>query len=67
MRHRPLGAFAVALAVTLVAGLASAGELRGRLLLGERPAAGLTVSALPFETPLEQARREARRLPLPPT
>ena len=49
----------------LVAGIAAAGELRGRLLLGERPAPGVSVLAVPFEAPLEQARREARRLPAP--
>ena len=44
---------------------AGAGEFRGRLLIGERPAAGVTVSAVPYEAPFEQARREARRLPGP--
>ena len=44
---------------------ATAGELRGRLLLGERPAVGVTVSAVPYETPLEEARREARGTPPP--
>lgn len=36
------------------------GEIRGRLLVDEKPAAGLTVSATPYEAPLEVARREAR-------
>jgi hypothetical protein len=44
---------------------AAAGELRGRLLLGDRPAAGVTVAALPYEAPLDEARREARRNPAP--
>ena len=44
---------------------ASAGELRGRLLLGDHPAAGVVLSAIPYEAPLDQARREARHIPLP--
>lgn len=36
------------------------GEIRGRLLVGEKPAIGLTVSATPCDAPLEAARREAR-------
>ncbi len=43
-----------------------AGELRGRVLVGERPATGVTVSAIACEAPLEKARREARGLPAPP-
>lgn len=43
----------------------AAGELRGRLLLGDRPAAGVTIAALPYEAPLDEARREARRNPAP--
>ncbi len=42
---------------------AAAGEIRGRLLVsdrGDRPAAGVTVAALPWETPGEEARREAK-------
>lgn len=40
---------------------ASAGELRGRLVLdGGKPAAGVTVAAVPHETPHEAARRQAR-------
>ena len=42
-----------------------AGEFRGRLLVGDRPAVGVTVSAVPYETPFEEAQREARRLPAP--
>ena len=38
-----------------------AGELTGRLTLNDRPASGITVSAVPSETSLEEARREARR------
>ncbi len=44
---------------------AAAGELRGRLLLGDRPATGVTVAIVPYEAPLEEARREARRTPAP--
>lgn len=36
------------------------GEIRGRLLLGDRPAGGVIVTATPCEVPLELARREAR-------
>ncbi|HKC26026.1 MAG TPA: carboxypeptidase-like regulatory domain-containing protein, partial [Thermoanaerobaculia bacterium] len=39
---------------------ATAGELRGRVLSGEKPVAGATVAAVPYETPLEEARRLAR-------
>jgi len=42
---------------------AAAGEIRGRLLVSngnDRPAAGVTVSAVPWETPGEEARREAK-------
>ena len=45
---------------------ASAGEIRGRLLVsdrGDRPAAGVTVSAVAWETPGEEARREAKAGP----
>jgi protocatechuate 3,4-dioxygenase beta subunit len=37
-----------------------AGVIRGRLLLGGKPAAGVTVSAIPYEAPLDTARREAK-------
>lgn len=55
------------LGVALAGGLrpAGAGELRGRFFLGDRPVAGVTVSVVPYENPLEVARREARRLPPP--
>ncbi len=48
------------LALALLAGAARAGEIRGRLLVGDRadrPAGGLTVSAVPWETPGDEARR----------
>ena len=44
---------------------ASAGEFRGRFLIGEQPAVGVTVSAVPYEGPFDQARREAHRQPGP--
>ena len=42
-----------------------AGELAGRLTFNDRPAAGITVSAVPYETSFDEARREARREPRP--
>jgi protocatechuate 3,4-dioxygenase beta subunit len=47
------------------AAASQAAEVRGRLLVGDRPATGVTVSAVPYETPFEQAQREARRAPAP--
>ncbi len=43
------------------AGLATAGEVRGRVLVDGQPAAGVAVSVLPFEDGLAASRREARR------
>lgn len=52
---------ALSLCAALALGLpAAAGELKGRLLVDGKPAKGVTVAAVPFESPLEQARREAR-------
>jgi protocatechuate 3,4-dioxygenase beta subunit len=45
---------------------AGAGEVRGRVLVDGQPAAGVTVSALPFEDGFAAARRDARR-EAPPT
>ena len=48
------------LALALSAGGARAGEIRGRLLVSDRadrPAGGLTISAVPWETPGDEARR----------
>ncbi|HQR67640.1 MAG TPA: carboxypeptidase-like regulatory domain-containing protein, partial [Thermoanaerobaculia bacterium] len=50
----------VALVALTAAVPAAAGEIRGRLLLGDRPASGITVSAVPYETPYDAARREAK-------
>ena len=52
-----------ALPALFVALPAAAGEIRGRLLVSDRadrPAAGVTVSAVPWEAPGEEARREAK-------
>ena len=46
-------------------GVAVAGELRGRVVYERRGIAAAAVSAVPFETPLETARREARGTPPP--
>jgi protocatechuate 3,4-dioxygenase beta subunit len=54
----------LALSALALSGPALAGEIRGRLLVsdrGDRPASGVTVSAVPWETPGEEARREAKR------
>ncbi|HSB63492.1 MAG TPA: hypothetical protein VLJ18_04965, partial [Thermoanaerobaculia bacterium] len=51
------------LALALSAGAARAGEIRGRLFVGDRgekPAAGVVLSAVPWEAPFDEARREAR-------
>src|SRR5947207_3654848 len=45
----------------LFAASARAGEIRGRLLVGDRAAAGVTLSAVPFEEPEAEARRTARK------
>lgn len=61
LKSAPLG-----LALLLASSpLAAAGEVRGRLLLADRPAPGVTVSAIPYESAFEEARREARRQPAP--
>jgi protocatechuate 3,4-dioxygenase beta subunit len=67
MARIPSLSIATAGALLIAAHLApsAAGELTGRVLLGDRPAAGVTASALPYEPPFEEARREARRLPPP--
>jgi protocatechuate 3,4-dioxygenase beta subunit len=60
------GRFALLLLPFGLALTASGGEIRGRLLVsdrGDRPAAGVTVSAVAWETPGEEARREAKAGP----
>ncbi|HEX7580227.1 MAG TPA: carboxypeptidase-like regulatory domain-containing protein, partial [Thermoanaerobaculia bacterium] len=49
----------------LAAGPALSGEIRGRVLTDDRPVPGVAVVAVPWETPFEEARREARREVLP--
>jgi protocatechuate 3,4-dioxygenase beta subunit len=51
--------------LTALAASAPAGEIRGRVLVDGRPAAGVAVSVLPFEDGFAAARREARREDLP--
>lgn len=62
--HRSTG-FALAATVLLVAS-ARAGEIRGRLLVGDHAGVGLTLTAVPFEEPEAEARRIARKAPSPP-
>jgi protocatechuate 3,4-dioxygenase beta subunit len=62
MSFRP---FASAVALAALAASAAAGEIRGRVLVGGQPAAGVAVAVLPFEDGFEAARAEARREGLP--
>jgi len=57
----------VATALSLLATVAPAGELRGRLVqwTSSEPVVGVTLQALPFESPRELAFREARGTPAP--
>src|SRR5260221_3105651 len=57
---RVLDCVVILTASVALCGRAHAGELRGRLLIGERPAPGVTVSAIPYEPPDVEARRLAR-------
>ena len=50
-----------AVLVLAVVPAAGAGELRGRILSENKPLGGVTVAALPFESPEAEARREALR------
>jgi len=59
--RRPFECAVLLAAVLGLRGRVDAGEIRGRLLIGERPAPGVTVSALPYEAPDVEARRLARR------
>src|SRR5262245_52009810 len=52
-----LGAAAV---FALSHGPLAAGEIRGRLLLGDKPASGIALKAVPYESPGAGARRRAR-------
>ena len=62
MRAALRAPFPVLLAVSFLGSATKAGaaEIRGRLLVGERPASGVVVSAFLHEPPLEAARRQAR-------
>ena len=59
----PVRRFAFPLLAVFLAPAANsalAGEIRGRLVLDQKPAAGISVFAVPYESPLETARRQAR-------
>jgi protocatechuate 3,4-dioxygenase beta subunit len=60
MKHARSTSAGLVLCLGLVEG-AAAGELRGRILAEDKPVSGATVAALPFESPFDEARREARR------
>lgn len=60
MNHRIRAAWAAAGLWAAATGL-SGGELRGRVVAADKPQAGVTVAAVALESPLEAARREARR------
>lgn len=55
----------LALALLVVAVPARAGELTGQLTRNDKPASGIIVTAVPLETSLEEARREAKNAPRP--
>ncbi|MBZ5590239.1 MAG: carboxypeptidase regulatory-like domain-containing protein, partial [Acidobacteriia bacterium] len=65
MTRSTLRLVVLAVVLTSVVGPVGGGELRGRLFLGSDPAPGVSVLAVPYEAPLDEARREARRLPPP--
>src|SRR5262245_31301953 len=52
---------AAALLVLALAPAVQGGEVRGRVLAENKPLSGVAVSALPFESPEAEARREALR------
>jgi len=62
MSFRLLGC---AVALAAISASASAGEIRGRVLVEGKPANAVTVCVLPFEDGFEEARRDARREGLP--
>ncbi len=65
MSIRKLVCAASSAACCAAAVLASAGEIRGRVLVDGKPDATVVVRALPFEDAFAEARREARREELP--
>src|SRR5260221_8435290 len=60
MSHRMRTAWA-AVGLWAAATGVSGGELRGRVVAADKPQAEVTVAAVALESPLEAARREARR------
>lgn len=66
LRLPSLAGLVAAIALAAGAPSASAGEVRGRVVIEGKPAAGAAVSLLPFEDGFAAARREARREPPPP-
>jgi len=63
MQRKSLVRFKLAPALWLLAfgAPAGAGEIRGRILVAGVPAPGVTLAALPYEAPIDEARRLARR------
>ena len=61
MRHSSRIGLAAFPLLALAALPVRAGEFKGRLLLGDKPANGAAVAAVPYETPFEKAKREAKR------
>ena len=61
MQTKSLVRFQLAPALCLVALVApaDAGEIRGRILIGGAPAPSVTLEALPYEAPIDEARRLA--------
>jgi protocatechuate 3,4-dioxygenase beta subunit len=53
--------FFAAVPLLFAASVARSGEIRGRLLVGDKPAVGAVVSAVPYEAPFEKAKREAKQ------
>src|SRR4051812_31611668 len=62
MRHHRRATRVLVTVGALVASRAAAeaGEIRGRILVAEKPAAAVSLSAVPFEEPEAEARRLAR-------
>ena len=60
MNHRIRAGWAAVGLWAAATGL-SGGELRGRVVAADKPQAGVTVAAVALESPLDGARREARR------
>lgn len=65
MQARRFGFPLLAVLVTLAASAARAGEIRGRLILDQKPAGGVSVFAVPYESPSDAARRQAKGIEEP--